>query len=91
VGVGLGLATAVLWALSPMVMASVGRRIGSHATNLLRLLIAGGARISPATAGKLSAVANHPATWANAPYRPAGDYRWHADGQTPADKRTARR
>ncbi|MFG1996650.1 hypothetical protein ACGFJ7_42400 [Actinoplanes sp. NPDC048988] len=56
-----------------------------------RLLIAGGARISPATAGKLSAVANHPATWANAPYRPAGDYRWHADGQTAADKRPARR
>nr|WP_239080240.1 hypothetical protein [Actinoplanes brasiliensis] len=56
-----------------------------------RLLIAGGARISPATAGKLSAVASHPATWANAPYRPAGDYRWHADGQTAADKRTARR
>ena len=56
-----------------------------------RLLIAGGARISPATANKLSAVASHPATWANAPYRPAGDYRWYADGQTAADKRTARR
>ena len=56
-----------------------------------RLLIAGGARISPATASKLSAVANHPATWANAPYRPAGDYRWHPDGQTAADKWTARR
>jgi hypothetical protein len=56
-----------------------------------RLLIAGGARISPATANKLSAVAGHPATWANAPYRPAGDYRWHADGQTAADKRPARR
>ena len=56
-----------------------------------RLLIAGGARISPATASKLSAVAHHPATWENAPYRPAGDYRWHADGQTAADKRTARR
>ncbi len=56
-----------------------------------RLLIAGGARISPATASKLSAVASHPATWANAPYRPAGDYRWHGDGQTAADKRTARR
>ena len=56
-----------------------------------RLLIAGGARISPATASKLSAVANHPGTWANAPYRPAGDYRWHPDGQTAADKRTARR
>jgi len=56
-----------------------------------RLLIAGGARISAATASKLSAVAGHPATWANAPYRPAGDYRWYADGQTAADKRPARR
>lgn len=56
-----------------------------------RLLIAGGARISPATANKLSAVAGHPATWANAPYRPAGDYRWYPDGQTAADKRAARR
>jgi hypothetical protein len=56
-----------------------------------RLLIAGGARISPATASKLSAVAHHPATWANAPYRPQGDYRWHPDGQTAADKRPARR
>jgi hypothetical protein len=56
-----------------------------------RLLIAGGARISPATAGKLSAVAENPSTWANAPYRPAGDYRWYAGGQTAADKRTTRR
>jgi len=56
-----------------------------------RLLIAGGARISPATASKLSAVAHNPATWANAPYRPAGDYRWYPDGQTAADKRPARR
>jgi drug/metabolite transporter (DMT)-like permease len=40
-GVGLALMTAVLWALSPMFMASVGRRIGAHPTNLLRLLIAG--------------------------------------------------
>ncbi|HET9517286.1 MAG TPA: hypothetical protein VFO77_06140 [Actinoplanes sp.] len=40
-----------------------------------RLLIAGGARISAATARKLSAVAERPATWANAPYRPSGDYR----------------
>ena len=56
-----------------------------------RLLIAGGARISPATASKLSAVAGHPGTWANAPYRPAGDYRWYGDGQTAADKRTSRR
>jgi hypothetical protein len=52
-----------------------------------RLLIAGGARISPATASKLSAVAGNPATWANAPYRPAGDYRWYDSGQTAADKR----
>ena len=56
-----------------------------------RLLIAGGARISPATANKLAAVASHPTTWANAPYRPAGDYRWYGDGQTATDKRTARR
>ena len=56
-----------------------------------RLLIAGGARISPATASKLSAVASHPATWANAPYRPAGDYRWYPGDQTAADKRATRR
>jgi hypothetical protein len=56
-----------------------------------RLLISGGARISPATANKLSAVANHPGTWANAPYCPEGDYRWHRPGQTAADKRTAHR
>jgi hypothetical protein len=56
-----------------------------------RLLIAGGARISPATASKLSAVAKHPSTWANAPYRPGGDYRWYGGGQTAADKRATRR
>jgi hypothetical protein len=56
-----------------------------------RLLIAGGAKISAATASKLSMVASNPATWANAPYRPAGDYRWYADGQTAADKRSTRR
>ena len=56
-----------------------------------RLLIAGGARISPATASKLSAVAERPTTWANAPYRPAGDYRWLPAGQTAADKRATRR
>ncbi|BBH65368.1 hypothetical protein ACTI_20530 [Actinoplanes sp. OR16] len=56
-----------------------------------RLLIAGGAKISPATASKLSAVAHHPGTWANAPYRPAGDYRWYSNGQTAADKRPTRR
>jgi hypothetical protein len=56
-----------------------------------RLLIAGGARISPATADKLSAVAGNPATWANAPYRPSGDYRWYGSGQTAADKKATRR
>jgi len=56
-----------------------------------RLLIAGGARISPATASKLTAVANNPSTWANAPYRPAGEYRWYPAGQTAADKPSARR
>jgi hypothetical protein len=56
-----------------------------------RLLIAGGARISPATASKLSAVASRPSTWANAPYRPAGDYRWYGNGQTATDKRSAGR
>jgi hypothetical protein len=56
-----------------------------------RLLIAGGARISPATASKLSAVAQRPATWANAPYRPKGDYRWLPEGETAADKRATPR
>ena len=56
-----------------------------------RLLIAGGARISPATAGKLTAVAENPATWANAPYRPTGEYGWYGNGQTAADKRATRR
>ena len=56
-----------------------------------RLLIAGGARISPTTASKLSAVASKPSTWANAPYRPGADYRWYEDGRTAADKRSARR
>lgn len=51
-----------------------------------RLLVAGGARISPATAEKLSEVARHPATWLNAPYRSAADYRWYGDGRTAADK-----
>jgi hypothetical protein len=56
-----------------------------------RLLIAGGARISPATAAKLSAVAGNPATWANAPYRPSGDYRWYGGGRTATDNRSTRR
>jgi hypothetical protein len=56
-----------------------------------RLLLAGGARISPATAGKLCAVAERPSTWSNAPYRPAEDYRWHPEGRTTADKPATRR
>jgi hypothetical protein len=56
-----------------------------------RLLVAGGQRISPATAEKLSQVARHPATWHNAPYRSAADYRWYEDGRTAADKKGARR
>jgi hypothetical protein len=56
-----------------------------------RLLVASGARISPATAEKLSAVARHPATWRNGQYRAAADYRWYADGQTAADNRATRR
>ncbi|GAB7041255.1 MULTISPECIES: hypothetical protein [Catenuloplanes] len=57
-----------------------------------RLLVAGGARISAETATKLTAVAEHPSTWLNAPYRAAADnYRWYAEGRTAADKRTPRR
>jgi hypothetical protein len=48
-----------------------------------RLLIAGGAKISPATANKLSAVAHHPGTWSN--------YSSYGNGQTAADKRLSRR
>jgi len=56
-----------------------------------RLLIAGGSRISAATAEKLSQVARHPRTWVNAPYRSAADYRWYGDGRTAADKRSTQR
>ncbi|MDI6099171.1 hypothetical protein QLQ12_11235 [Actinoplanes sp. NEAU-A12] len=56
-----------------------------------RLLIAGGAKISPATANKLSAVAHHPGTWSNAPYRPGHAYSSYGDGRTAADKRLTRR
>ncbi|MEV7228497.1 MULTISPECIES: hypothetical protein [Polymorphospora] len=56
-----------------------------------RLLVAGGSRISATTAEKLSAVARHPSTWLNAPYRSAADYRWYEDGRTAADKSAARR
>jgi hypothetical protein len=65
-----------------------------------RLLLAGGSRISSATAEKLSAIARQPTTWLNAPYRshsnppmpaPSADYRWYEEGRTAADKRTAPR
>ncbi|SBT53080.1 hypothetical protein [Micromonospora narathiwatensis] len=56
-----------------------------------RLLVAGGNRISPATAEKLSQVAQHPSTWFNGTYRPAADYRWYGEGRTAADKRAAHR
>lgn len=42
IGVALSLATSVLWAISPLFIASVGRRIGSFPTNLLRALLATG-------------------------------------------------
>jgi hypothetical protein len=56
-----------------------------------RLLVAGGQKITPATAEKLSKVARHPSTWLNAPYRSAANYRWYEDGRTAADKGSARR
>ncbi|KXK62562.1 hypothetical protein E1091_12005 [Micromonospora fluostatini] len=56
-----------------------------------RLLVAGGNRISPATAEKLSQVAQHPGTWLKGTYRPAGDYRWYDEGRTAADKAANRR
>ncbi|GGM00427.1 hypothetical protein [Micromonospora yangpuensis] len=56
-----------------------------------RLLVAGGNRISPATADKLSQVAQHPGTWLNGTYRPAADYRWYDEGRTAADKAANRR
>lgn len=56
-----------------------------------RLLVAAGNRISPATAEKLSRVAQHPATWLNGSYRAAADYRWYEEGRTAADKPVSRR
>lgn len=55
-----------------------------------RLLVAGGSRISPTTALKLTEVARHPGTWLNGPYRSAADYRWYAEGQTAVGKGAAR-
>lgn len=56
-----------------------------------RLLVAAGNRITPATAEKLSRVAQAPSTWLNGTYRPSADYRWYDEGRTAADKRAARR
>jgi hypothetical protein len=55
-----------------------------------RLLVAGGDRISPATAEKLSHVASQPSTWLNmAPS--GGGYRWYEDGRTASTKLATRR
>ncbi len=51
-----------------------------------RLLIAGGSRISTATAEKLSRVARHPSTWVDS--TAANGYRWYAEGITAGDKRS---
>ncbi len=56
-----------------------------------RLLIAGGARISPGTAAKLTAVASRPATWVNPAYQASSDHRWYDGGRTATDKRATRR
>src|SRR3954447_5917198 len=39
-GVALSVGTAIVWGISPVFMASVGRRIGSQNTNMLRALLA---------------------------------------------------
>jgi hypothetical protein len=55
-----------------------------------RLLVAGGRRISPETAEKLSRVARAPSTWLNA-YHSAANYQWYEGGRTATDKRNAPR
>lgn len=55
-----------------------------------RLLIAGGSRISSATAEKLARVARHPSTWSSG-QRPTTDYRWYPRGRTDADKQPSHR
>lgn len=51
--------------------------------DLDRLLVAGGSRISPQTAEKLSAVARHPSTWLNPPRQTSAErYRWYAPGDS---------
>jgi hypothetical protein len=58
---------------------------------LERLLLAGGRRISPATAEKLSEIARRPATWFDPSHRSGADYRWYENGRTATDKRATRR
>jgi len=55
-----------------------------------RLLVAGGERISAATAEKLSHVASQPSTWLNVA-NGGGGYRWYDDGRTATGKQVARR
>jgi hypothetical protein len=56
-----------------------------------RLLVAGGTRISAATAEKLSEVARQPSTWLAASPQGGGGYRWYDGGRTASDKRPPRR
>jgi hypothetical protein len=58
---------------------------------LERLLLAGGRRISPATAEKLSEIASRPGTWFDPAQRAGADYRWYENGRTATDKRSTRR
>ena len=67
-----------------------GCLVATH-RELDRLLLAGGDRISAATAEKLSEVARQPTTWLSAANRLAADYRWYEEGRTAADKRLTRR
>jgi len=59
--------------------------------NLDRLLVAGGNRISAATAQKLSRVAERPTTWQPDGQPSTYDYGWYAQGRTAADKRPSPR
>ncbi|MFC7547079.1 hypothetical protein [Plantactinospora sp. GCM10030261] len=56
-----------------------------------RLLVAGGDRISPATADKLYRIAQAPTTWGLPAQPEAATYRWYEHGRTAADKQPTRR
>jgi hypothetical protein len=58
---------------------------------LERLLLAGGRRISAATAEKLSEIARRPGTWFDPGRRAGADYRWYENGRTATDKRATGR